>query len=57
MFNDLHLSSFTFWVLFKLSPIFLPFVILVDLKYIFVEIVILIVISFKVNHVCNQRDG
>ena len=57
MFNDLYLSSFTFWVLFKLSPIFLPFVILVDLKYIFVEIVILIVLSFKVNHVCNQRDG
>ena len=30
---------------------------LVDLKYIFVEIVILIVLSFKVNHVRNQGDG
>ena len=49
MFDDLHLSSFTYWLLFKLSPIFLPFVILVDLKYIFIEIVILIVLSFKVN--------
>ena len=31
----------------------ISFVILVDLKYIFVEIFILIALSFKVNHVCK----